>query len=76
MKFVYLNDKKKPMRIAIHTFGETVDVQPLEMKTIEIDIPDGYVLWLKEWDYNTILASYIKAEQSLEAPIRQEGDGG
>lgn len=69
---VIFNDRKIPMGIRVQdanfdSFNFTgeryVSLKPATMSTIEIDIPEGCVPYLKVWENNTAFLSYIDPKQ-------------
>lgn len=63
MKITYFNDDKKPLRICINTFDNSGTLQPLEMKTFDVDVPEGGGLFIKSWDYGTVFISTCEEEE-------------
>lgn len=68
-RIAVLNDRKIPMHLRIldssYNPGESQEkfytLQPAEMKLVEFDIPEGSTPWLKIWEDNTAMLSYISA---------------
>ena len=64
MKITYFNDDKKPLYVTINQFGNGKTIYPLGQKTFDIDVPEGYNLFIKSWDYGTVFISAVKEEES------------
>lgn len=60
-KIMYLNDKSKPVTLAVGDFHNMRVLHPQQSITFEMEVPDGDGIFVKSWD-NTILISTVDKE--------------
>jgi len=59
IKFTYFNDEDEPLRICLHDLmSEQYTVQPYTGIDLSIDIPNDTELFLKRWNYRTMLITH------------------
>jgi len=61
VKFYYLNDRTIDARVYIKDmFNTPVILKPAQGQTFEVPVPKGWQIFVKVWETNVVLLSYIK----------------
>jgi hypothetical protein len=71
MKVLYFNDESKD--ITVHVIGQTANyfdkLAPQECKLYELDAPVDAIFWVKKWDQQVILLSWVSPAVVAQLPV-------
>ena len=59
MKVTYFNDENFSVNVCVQTLANPVEVLPQTMATFELEPPEGTHVFVKKWDYGSVLISSI-----------------
>jgi hypothetical protein len=79
MKIYYMNDEHEPIMVQVNgqlkpsktnPYGEpTIEhfvLQPQEGRVFVVDAPEGAIPWIKRWETQVILLTYIESDSLPE----------
>jgi hypothetical protein len=57
MQLYYFNDRTEPITVQVKLATRITIVPPNEARIFNVEIPDGYILFVKCWEYKVLLTA-------------------